>query len=1003
MLRLRLLGTAELRDADGAEIPLTARKRFALLAYLALGASGGFRSRDDVMAVFWPELDEARARAVLRQTLRLLRRDLGREVVESRGSELGLRRSAIWCDAVAFEELLEAGREAEAVDLYAGPLLNGFHYPRGSRGFEDWREGEARRLRERAVRALWRLVDAEGGTTGSERRLQRLLRISPYDETALRWLMRSLAGRGNRAEAVQLYEAFVGRLASELELEPSTETRALAEAIRLGGFLPPASRVPEPSARTPAGPQDPTSGSAHVSAPALPAGVRVPPGPADRASGEGRTRRPPLRRRGPRYLRAGAALILVGLAGWFTWSTAIGPEASEGPEATMPLLVLPFEYRGDPQHAYVAAGIPSLIGDNLDGAGPIRTLSARWEEGGAPNDEPFALARHVGARLYLTGDILEAGGSLRVRAALHDGTRPGQAEARATAEGTVAEVFALADRVATALLREAPSVGVRSVRSAGLTTTSLPALRAYLEGEDRLRAGRYDEAITAFEAAIREDTAFALAYHRLSTAAEWAPRPDLMTWATEAAVRHADRLPLRERSLLEATLAWRQGDADEAEQRYRGILRMYPDDGEAWFQLGEVLFHLGPLRGRPIRESETAWRRVLDQDPENLAALIHLARVLSAEGRLDELDEAPGAADRQGRNGDRRILQIRALQAVDSGSRQARSGTARRIREESDAFWVDVWYVLSFARNLEAVEPLLDLLVDPGEPVGLRALGHVKRAHARVAQGRWEEARAELAAATSLDPATGLVYRGYLTTLPFVPASRGELERLRGDLIAWDADGVPAGADPRPAFTIHDGLWPVLRHYLIGAASVRLGDLPEAELRIRALVELAGDTGAGDPLLGGTPNGGAGDPYAWNLAADLARGLGARIAVEEERLADGLDLLEGLGLRTTFERAFLSPFHARAWERHLRGELLLRTGRDREARLWFESAAQLSPYELAYLPFAHLSLARLHERAGEPELARRHFLRYRMLWTRADPAWRDAVERELRAETAARP
>src|SRR5439155_919706 len=89
MIRLRTLGAVDLKDSEGRELRplLTQPKRLALLTYLALAGSSGFRRRDTVVALFWPELDEEHARGSLRQALRFLRRSLGEGIIVSRGEE----------------------------------------------------------------------------------------------------------------------------------------------------------------------------------------------------------------------------------------------------------------------------------------------------------------------------------------------------------------------------------------------------------------------------------------------------------------------------------------------------------------------------------------------------------------------------------------------------------------------------------------------------------------------------------------------------------------------------------------------------------------------------------------------------------------------------------------------------------------------------------------------------------------------------------------------------
>jgi hypothetical protein len=99
---------------------------------------------------------------------------------------------------------------------------------------------------------------------------------------------------------------------------------------------------------------------------------------------------------------------------------------------------------------------------------------------------------------------------------------------------------------------------------AGVTTSSLDALRAYLEGESAFRSGDLGKAVEAYQKAVTHDEDFALAYYRLSIAAEWQLLTELSETAAQQANRRAGRLADRERLLVEALFAWRHGEHGEA-------------------------------------------------------------------------------------------------------------------------------------------------------------------------------------------------------------------------------------------------------------------------------------------------------------------------------------------------------------------------------------------------------------------------------------------------------
>jgi DNA-binding SARP family transcriptional activator len=236
-LELRLLGGADLRWAGGADLPEVVRqpKRLALLAYLAVEREPRFHRRDSLLALFWPEMDGLHARASLRRTLHFLRAHLGDAVLETRGDEVAVAAYGLWCDVPAFIAQVEEGRLEAALDLYRGDLLEGFFVPTAS-GFERWLDEERDHLRRTAAGAAWQLAEAReaaGDVAAADRWGRRAITLAPDDEVGLRRLLALFDRLGDRAAAAQVYEDFARRLKQEMDLEPSPETRALMEGIRL--------------------------------------------------------------------------------------------------------------------------------------------------------------------------------------------------------------------------------------------------------------------------------------------------------------------------------------------------------------------------------------------------------------------------------------------------------------------------------------------------------------------------------------------------------------------------------------------------------------------------------------------------------------------------------------------------------------------------------------------------------------------------------------------------
>src|SRR5215210_8356174 len=119
MIRLRTFGALDLRGSNGEELRavLDQPKRAALLVYLALATPRRPHRRDTLLALFWPEQDTEHARNALNQAVYFIRGWLGADTLVSNRDGLHLEGKDFWCDGMAFEEALEAGRSVDAIEL----------------------------------------------------------------------------------------------------------------------------------------------------------------------------------------------------------------------------------------------------------------------------------------------------------------------------------------------------------------------------------------------------------------------------------------------------------------------------------------------------------------------------------------------------------------------------------------------------------------------------------------------------------------------------------------------------------------------------------------------------------------------------------------------------------------------------------------------------------------------------------------------------------------------
>lgn len=234
MIELRILGVPEIRQLSPSASLHLAAKPLGLLARLAVDGPDSVTRRDCLLPLFWPELDEERARNALSQTLHRIRRVLGPGSITGRGTEeVQVAPALIKCDVVAFERALLRDLFVEALDLYRGPLLDGLHVV-GAPAFEDWLDARRERFRRGASEAAGLLAtreEAAGNPAGAARWLRRLLELAPDDEAAFRRLMHQLDRMGDRPGAMRAYRSFVQRLADDFGLDPHPETRTLAARV----------------------------------------------------------------------------------------------------------------------------------------------------------------------------------------------------------------------------------------------------------------------------------------------------------------------------------------------------------------------------------------------------------------------------------------------------------------------------------------------------------------------------------------------------------------------------------------------------------------------------------------------------------------------------------------------------------------------------------------------------------------------------------------------------
>lgn len=926
---LRTLGTVSLSAEDPSAVDagvLAQPKRLGLLGYLALAGRERWVSRQELLGLFWPETTEERARKALSQTLWVLRSQLGEDAVQKRGNtDLRLDASRVSVDAWVFRDAVDRGDDEGALRAYGGEFLPGLVVT-GAPSFERWLEEERSALRRMARDAGWRLAEAArtGGDLTAARHWTRAAyeAAGPQDEDAVRRLMASLAEEGDRRGALDLFEALRRELAAEGEV-PLPETQAVADALRPGAATPltgPDSA--DPRGRRPRSPL-PDAPSRQETDPG-----DAPPVPTLPSPPHGAT--PARRRPWPLAIALGAAALVTLFIVQAAWSGRADPDS--GP-LDHRIAVLPFPVEGSVELDYLGNAVVDLLSARLDGAGELSSVDpaavlAAVEAGSEPG-------RRLGATLLVRGRVVSFGSGVELHATVErpDGSVLHRALVSARSEEGISTAL---DELAIALLG-----GILESRGGALDygasqeTRSLPALKAYLKGEADFRAFRLEEAAQAFQEAVALDTAFALAHFRLNRLGDWLGDPALVA-GLDRAMAHRERLPRRHRRLLDAHVAFWRTSVPEGLRLLEAAAAAYPNDADAWFQLGDARFHGTPRMGGSIFSSEEPFRKALELNPRDQRAALHLMGL--AAYRRD-------------------VAEARRLAAHFSSTDPTRRFQAAAFSLPADAPLPAILVHLDSlsVEQLNAVSSVADFLerpdilaaagrrmeVEGGTPDWERS-GLLHQVLAAEAGGRPGDSDAALLRMDRVAPDYARMLRLHLWSLPWRPAPPPE----------W-APGRAASEIRNPPEMLGEGI-----------LALRSG----RTARVDSLMASTMESTDGPRRMAG---------YLLQAESALARGRPAEGLAYLDEARSRWNALAGLG---TF------PFVSHEYERFLRARLLEEAGRPEDALAWYSTMAVPVSHSLHFAAPAHQARARILAALGRHAEAEEARARVAHLLKDAEPA-----------------
>ena len=691
-LRIITFGTLCVRRDQSTLAGAAAQpRRMALLAMLARAGDRGV-TREKLTALVWPDSDEERARRAITQSIYALRQELGFDDTIVGVKDLRLNPELITSDVAEYTAAVRAGRPEDAVSLYAGPFLDGFHLT-GNDEFDRWADGERSVLLQEYLEALEKLAttaDARGDHTTATGWWRRLSAKDPLSARYAIGVMRSLMATGDKHGALEHARVHETLLEEQLDLPADRDVVALAARIRRELRAGARAEAELQAAEAPVAVDEPiepiravdddrdTAALPNVETREFTLERTAYPPPPRRI--EARVITDPVaapvtpsstveRRRRIRWRQVGlvAAGIAIVAAGTVVLRGRLTHAASDDASVVAIGRITDYSASGDRRYGLPLA---DLLATNLARVQGFRVVSAprmleltrrASAEGDTSAAAVLSAARLAGATELVDGIVYSRpDGRLRLDLRRIDVDNGDILQAQ-TVEG--ADLFALVDSGTARLVTAHGGTPPGSVT--GVTTRSVAAYSLYAQGLRANANGDVPGARTLFAAALREDSTFAMAayyYARLG------PNRTEIVSGMERAMRLSAGVSERERLLIHAGWAWTvtsralRAVADSLVARYPQETQGHLYKGIALLQSGDFLAAVAPLERAIAMDSLSFTRADSTSGCTACTALLQL------------------------------VLTYELADSLDAAERVARRWT--RLEPESSRSWASLWDVL---------------------------------------------------------------------------------------------------------------------------------------------------------------------------------------------------------------------------------------------------------------------------------------------------------------------
>ena len=214
----------------------TSNKALRMFKYFLLNRNKDIYN-EELVEVFWPEIDPETGKKRLYNTIYLLRKNIGiKDIVINKTTSYKFNdKYTCWVDWEQFNNIYENLNNSitieelkTAVELYHGELMPGLRY-------EYWVEELRTNLQEKYLDIILKLSEKlyeKGEYIEALIYLKKGINEEPYREEYYNLAMKILTKTGRIYEAIAVYEKYKNMISNELGIEPSPEIIATYKKIK---------------------------------------------------------------------------------------------------------------------------------------------------------------------------------------------------------------------------------------------------------------------------------------------------------------------------------------------------------------------------------------------------------------------------------------------------------------------------------------------------------------------------------------------------------------------------------------------------------------------------------------------------------------------------------------------------------------------------------------------------------------------------------------------------